>query len=88
MYILLAGFGPDNGPGKYMTSYRSELGVIIAGLAVLGKFLRSGLINARHIKFVCDNSAASGIQKITNTEHLPQNRRRPRFDRDYEIPTA
>jgi hypothetical protein len=38
--ILLAGGGPDNGPGRYMTSYRSELGGIIAGLAVLGTLLR------------------------------------------------
>jgi hypothetical protein len=45
--ILLAGGGPDDGPGKYMTSYRSELGGIIAGLAVLGTLTLSGLINAR-----------------------------------------
>jgi hypothetical protein len=56
--ILLAGGGPDNGPGRYMTSYISELGGIIAGIAVLGTLLRSGLINARCIKFICDNSAA------------------------------
>jgi hypothetical protein len=56
--ILLAGGGPDNGPGKYMTSYRLELGGIIAGLAVLGTLIRSGLINVRRIKFICDNSAA------------------------------
>jgi hypothetical protein len=37
--ILLIGGGPDDGPGKYMTSYRSELGGIIAGLAVLGTLL-------------------------------------------------
>jgi hypothetical protein len=55
--ILLAGGGPDYGPGKYMTSYRSELGGIIAGIAVLGTLLQSGLINARRIKFRCDNSA-------------------------------
>jgi hypothetical protein len=35
-YMLLAGGGPDDGPGKYMTYYRSELEGIIAGLAVLG----------------------------------------------------
>jgi hypothetical protein len=56
--ILLAGGGPDDGPGKYMTAYRSELGGIIAGIAVLGTLLRSGTINARCIKFICDNSAA------------------------------
>jgi hypothetical protein len=56
--ILLAGGGPDDGPGKYMTSYRPDLGGIISGLAVLGTLLRSGLINERRIKFICDNSAA------------------------------
>jgi hypothetical protein len=40
-----------------MTAYISELGGIIAGLAVLGTLLRSGLINARCIKFICYNSA-------------------------------
>jgi hypothetical protein len=33
--ILLAGDGPDDGPDRYMTSYRSELRGIIAGLVVL-----------------------------------------------------
>jgi hypothetical protein len=56
--ILLAGGGPDDGPGKYMASYRSELGGIIAGLAVLGTLTRSGLINVMSTKFICDNSAA------------------------------
>jgi hypothetical protein len=56
--ILLAGGGPDDGPSKYITSYRLELGGIIAGLAVIGMLLRSGLINARRIKYICDNSAA------------------------------
>jgi hypothetical protein len=50
--------GSDEGPGKYMTSYRSELGGIISGLVVLGTILRSGLINARSIEFIRDNSAA------------------------------
>jgi hypothetical protein len=46
-----------------MTSYRSDLGGIIAGLAVLGTLLRSGLINARCITFICDNSAAVSVSK-------------------------
>jgi hypothetical protein len=56
--ILLAGGGPDDDPGKYMTSYRSELRGIMAGLTVLGALTRSGLINVRSIKSICDNSAA------------------------------
>jgi hypothetical protein len=54
--ILLVGGGQDDGPGRYMASYRSELGGIISGIAVLGTLLRSGRINARSIKFICDNS--------------------------------
>jgi hypothetical protein len=56
--ILIAAGVPEDGPGKYMISYRSELGGIISGLAVLGTLLRPDLINARRIKFICDNSAA------------------------------
>jgi hypothetical protein len=68
--ILLSGVGPDNGPGKYMTSYRSELGGIIAGLAVLGTLLRSGVINVRRIKFICDNSAAILVSKRELTQSI------------------
>jgi hypothetical protein len=68
--ILLSGVGPDNGPGKYMTSYRSELGGIIAGLAVMGTLRRSGLINARCIKFICDNSAAILASKRYLTQRI------------------
>jgi hypothetical protein len=68
--ILLAGGGPDDGPGKYMTSYISELGGIIAGLSVLGRLLRSGLINARRIKFICDNSTALLASKRELTQSI------------------
>jgi hypothetical protein len=68
--ILLSGGVPDNGPGKYMTSYRSELGGIIAGLAVLGTLIRSGLINARSIKFICENSAAILASKGELTQSI------------------
>jgi hypothetical protein len=68
--ILLAGGGPDNGPGRYMTSYRSELGGIIAGLALLGTLLQSGRISARSIKFLCDNSAATLASKTDLTQSI------------------
>jgi hypothetical protein len=68
--ILLAGGEPDDGPGKYMTSYKSELGGIIAGLAVLGTLIRSGLLNARRITFICDNSAAILDSKIELTQSI------------------
>jgi hypothetical protein len=56
--IITSGGGPDDGSSAYMTSYKSELGGIIAGLAVISMLHRSGLACLRHIKFVCDNSAA------------------------------
>jgi hypothetical protein len=56
--IITSGGGPDDGSSAYMTSHRSELGVIIAWLAVIGMLHRSGLVCLRHIKFLCDNSAA------------------------------
>jgi hypothetical protein len=53
-----------------MKSYRSELGRIISGLAVLGTLLRSGLINAMSIKFICDNSAAILASKRELTQSI------------------
>jgi hypothetical protein len=53
-----------------VTSCRSELGGIISGLAVLGTILRSGLINARRIKFICDNSAAILASKRELTQSI------------------
>jgi ribonuclease HI len=41
-----------------MTSYRSELGGVCAGMAVIGTMERSGEINIRSVRFVCDNEAA------------------------------
>jgi hypothetical protein len=52
---LLRGGGPDDGDPLLMPSYLSELGGLAAGLAVLGTLARSGLINIRLVKCVCDN---------------------------------
>jgi hypothetical protein len=41
-----------------MQSYRSELGGVTAGLAVLGTLSRSGLINIASATFICDNKYA------------------------------
>jgi ribonuclease HI len=41
-----------------MTSYRSELGGICAGITVIGTMARSGKINIRSVRFVCDNESA------------------------------
>jgi hypothetical protein len=56
--VLLMGGGPDDGDQLLMTSYRSELGGIASGQAVIGTLVRSGKIKVKTVKFVCDNEAA------------------------------
>jgi hypothetical protein len=56
--ILLQGGGPDDGDLFIMQSYRSDLGGVAAGLAVLGTLSRSGLINIASTTFLCDNESA------------------------------
>jgi hypothetical protein len=56
--VLLTGGGPDDGDQYIMTSYRSELGGIVIGLAVSGTLVRSGKIKVKSVKLVCDNEAA------------------------------
>jgi hypothetical protein len=56
--IIISGGGPDDGAPNQMTSYRSELGRLCAVMAVIGTMARSGEINIRSVRFVCDNEAA------------------------------
>jgi hypothetical protein len=56
--ILLQGGGPDDGDIFPMQSYRSDLGGVAAGLAILGNLSRSGLINIASTTFLCDNESA------------------------------
>jgi hypothetical protein len=56
--ILLQGGGPDYGDLFLMQSYRSELGAVAAGLAVLGTIIRSGLINITSTTLLCNNESA------------------------------
>jgi hypothetical protein len=51
------GGGPDGGYQLIMSSYRSELGGITTGLAVIGTLIRSRKIKVRSVKLVCDNEA-------------------------------
>jgi hypothetical protein len=53
----------------YMTSYRSELGGICVGLAVIGVLARSGRINISTFQLVCDIEAAVKRcnQKLTSS---------------------
>jgi hypothetical protein len=63
--ILLKGGGTDDGDIFLMKYYRSELGGVAAGLAVLGTLSRSGLINIASTTFLCDNESASLVQSKT-----------------------
>jgi hypothetical protein len=67
--IMLCGGGPDDGPADLMSSYRSKLGGVVAGLAALGTLFRSGRINIRSVQFLCDNESAvlAAKQPITNS---------------------
>jgi hypothetical protein len=56
--IIFQGGGPDDGDLFLMQSYRSELGGVAAGLAVLGTLSRSGLINIASTAFLCANKSA------------------------------
>jgi hypothetical protein len=78
--IITSGGRPDDRASAYMTSYRSELGGIIAGLAAIDMLHRSGLVCIRHIKFVCDNSAAIIATKRTVTQSIFH-----RFESDYDL---
>jgi hypothetical protein len=55
--IILQGGGPDDGDLFLMQSYRSELGGVAEGLAVLGTLIRLGLINIAYATFMCDNES-------------------------------
>jgi hypothetical protein len=61
--LLRGGGGADDVIQSLMTSYRSELGGVVAGLAVLGALFRSGTLNIRSIRFICDNKSAVPAEK-------------------------
>jgi hypothetical protein len=50
--------GPDDGDLFLMQSYRSELGGVAEGLAVLRALSRSGHIYIASTTFLCDNKSA------------------------------
>jgi hypothetical protein len=78
--IITSGGEPDDGVIAYMTLYRSNLGGTIAGLAAIGMLHRSGVVCLRHIKFVCDNSAAIISEKRTGTQIIFH-----RLESDYDM---
>jgi hypothetical protein len=78
--IIASRGGPDDGASPYMTSYRSDLGGIKAGLAAIGMLHRSGLVCILHINFLCDNSAAIVAAKRTVTQSIFN-----RLETDYDM---
>jgi hypothetical protein len=68
--ILLRGRGPDDGIQSQMTSYRSELGGPVAGLAVFGTLFRSGAMNIRSIRFIYDNESAVTAARRPTSESI------------------
>jgi hypothetical protein len=68
--VLLTGGGPDDGDKLLMTSYRSELGGIASGLAVIGTLVRSEKIKVKTVKFVCDNEGTIKACKRKRTQSV------------------
>jgi hypothetical protein len=56
-----------------MTSCRSELVGLVAGLAVLGTLFRSGTLNIRSIRFICDNESAVIAARRPKSESIFHN---------------
>jgi hypothetical protein len=53
-----------------MTSYRSEVGGLAAGLEVLDTLARSGIINIRSVKCVCDNKSEILASKRQSSDSI------------------
>jgi ribonuclease HI len=68
--VLPKGGGPDDGDQLLMTSYWSELGGIVSGLAVIGTLVRSGKIKVKSFKLICDNEAAVKVCTRKRTQSV------------------
>jgi hypothetical protein len=58
-----------------MTSCQSELGGLVAGLAILGTLFRSGSLNILSIRFICDNESAVTVARRPKSESIFHNTR-------------
>jgi hypothetical protein len=56
-----------------MTSYQFELGRLVAGHAVLGTLFRSGTLNIRSIRSVCDKESAVTASRRPKSEIIFHN---------------
>jgi hypothetical protein len=68
--ILLQGGGPDYADLFLMQSYRSELGGVAAGLAVIGTLSWSGIINIASATFMCDNELSILLTNMPLTDSI------------------
>jgi hypothetical protein len=70
---LLCGGGPDDGIQSLKTSYRSELGGLVSGLAVLGTLFRTGTIDIRSVRFLRDYESAVTSARRPKSDSIFQN---------------
>jgi hypothetical protein len=68
--VLLTWGDPDDGDQLLMTSYRSELGGIDSGIAVIYTLARSGKIKVKTVKFMCDNEAVINACRRKRTQSV------------------
>jgi hypothetical protein len=73
--LILRGGGHNDGIQSLMTSCRSELGGLVAGLTVLGTLFRSGAMNIRSIRFICNNESAVTAARRPTSESIFHNTR-------------
>jgi hypothetical protein len=71
--ILHRGGGQDDGIQSLMTSYRSELGGLVAGLAVLGTLFLAVTINIQSVRFICNNESAVTAARRPKSESIFHN---------------
>jgi hypothetical protein len=92
-HVLLSSGGPYDGEQLLMTSYISELGGTVIGLAVIDTPVRSGKIKVESVKFVCDNEAVikackRKAHKVFSTEHREDHLRRGLSDQRWVSPVT
>jgi hypothetical protein len=67
--------GSDDRIQSLMTSYRSKLGGLVGGLAVLGTIFCSGALNIRSVRSICDNESAVTAARRPKSESIFHNTR-------------
>jgi hypothetical protein len=71
--ILLRGGASDDRVQSLMSSYRLELGGIVAGLAVTGTLYHAGTKNIQYVWFICNNESAVTATKWPTSDSIFHN---------------